>query len=298
MSVFNWTKENLTTVGNGAALTVSGPVSADFLPWSAHAAVGDTCHYAIKDNLNRESGTMRYDSATGMTKLRIFEKLEGGVLTANPAVTAGITLSGSAQISSDMPAQMYGGTAASAGSSAYGGQVGKRFGSAAPLQGAASTMLQISDNMYFAPYYLAQGISLAALAILVTTPVAASNIKLALYSRLADGSPGALIASTGNITTTAAALARGVITQSNINITPGWYWVAIHTSHAITVQTTDGNVLSPNGSGLNDPRLQLSRLTAALSFSSGLPDPAPTGAAGNSTLSNNAGVLQIVLEAA
>lgn len=289
----DWAKENTITTGTGT-ITLSGVTSADFARFQDECNVGDTVAYGIKDGNDREIGVGVLLTATTLARTRILRKLVAGVLTKNPPT--GLILSGTAVVYSTAPAEMIGGATPVYGTTPFS-VLSRRFNSAAPRLQANSTEVLSANYLYLMPFYLDQGIPLVALAAYVTTGVASANLLLSLYTVMPDFTPGPLLANTAGIPAIAAGLARAVVTQTGINLSPGWYYVGIISDSAITVQSITGPVVSPLGSHNNDPRNVCNALSVAAAYASGSPSPAPASGY-TAQMSSNMAAIQIVLEAA
>lgn len=98
-----------------------------------------------------------------------------------------------------------------------------------------------ADREYYVAYHLPMGGSLAGVQFEVTSGVASSNAKLALYSCASDGLPGAKIVDFTTTATVTATVKTDTATGSwspagPVWLTPGWYYVGILPSHGITVR--------------------------------------------------------------
>lgn len=108
---------------------------------------------------------------------------------------------------------------------AFGGSI--QSGSALP-----------ANSIRLLPFVLLKTITISDLQARVTTAVAASNFQLGIYGSNSDGIPaGAVLANTGNMSGAAATAVQGAISQGNVQLTPGLYWMAINADAAIAVQT-------------------------------------------------------------
>lgn len=95
-----------------------------------------------------------------------------------------------------------------------------------------------ANSIRLLPFVLLKTITISDLQARVTTAVAASNFQLGIYGSNSDGLPaGAVLANTGNMSGAAAAAVQGAISQGNVQLTPGLYWMAINADAAVAVQT-------------------------------------------------------------
>lgn len=79
----------------------------------------------------------------------------------------------------------------------------------------------------YVPVFIPYPLTLSQLGARVTTAAAAGNFCMAIYANGATNQPtGAPLASTGNMSTASAAVVTGAL-GANLQLTAGWYWIAI-----------------------------------------------------------------------
>lgn len=115
--------------------------------------------------------------------------------------------------------------------------------------GGAGYTLTVDRELY-EPYYLPIAGLLGGYQFDVTTAVAASNLKSALYSCASDGLPGAKIVDFVTTATSSTGLKTDTATGSwtpagPIWLTPGWYYMGVITGNAIALRA------SPNGAAIS-----------------------------------------------
>jgi hypothetical protein len=99
----------------------------------------------------------------------------------------------------------------------------------------------VADREYYYYYRLDCAGSLTGIQFEVTTLVAASNVKLALYSIGSDGLPANKIVDFVTVSSATTGVKTDTATGSwtpatGINLTPGWYAVGYIASHAISIR--------------------------------------------------------------
>jgi len=286
----DWVKETTSTTGTGATITLTGAV-ASFVRFQDFVPVGATVTVAIKDGNNRELVECTLATSTTLTRTRGISKLESGTPSKNHATF--LSLTSSAEVGIALAAEMAGGSASGLGSNTFGNTIAKRVASAAPMLGSTSTFAMSANTLYLSPYRLDAGMTLAALTTYITSGAAGGNLAIGVWAMAVDGSPGTLLGSTTGVSTTSTGIVRGTVSQSNVHLSPGWYWVGLLSDSTPTIAVISGAVMCPIGSHNSDSRLALSRLFASVTYASGLPSP-PTSL--STTMSNSGGVLHILLE--
>jgi hypothetical protein len=99
--------------------------------------------------------------------------------------------------------------------------------------GSATTQVLIANRIYYCPVAMPIDRTLSALAFRVSSPVALSSARLAIFQNdHPGGGPGTLLADGGTVATTSTGLKTVPI---NLPLNPGLYWLALWVSHAITV---------------------------------------------------------------
>jgi hypothetical protein len=108
----------------------------------------------------------------------------------------------------------------------------------------------VADREYYYYYRLDCAGSLTGMQFEVTALVAASNVKLALYSIGSDGLPANKIVDFVTVSSAATGVKTDTATGSwtpttGINLTPGWYAVGYIASHAISIRgVSSGQAMS------------------------------------------------------
>lgn len=286
----DWVKETTSTTGTGATITLTGAV-ASFVRFQDFLPVGSIVTVSIEDGNNREMVECTLTTTTTLTRTRGIAKLESGTPSKNHATF--LTLTSSAKVGIALAAENAGGSASGISSNTYGALISKRVASAAPVLATTSTFAMVANTLYISPFRLDAGMTVAALTTYITSGAAGGNLAIGVWARASDGSPGVLLASTTGVSTTSTGIVRGTVSQSNVHLSPDWYWVGLLSDSTPTVAVTSGAVISPIGSHASDSRLALSRLSASVTYASGLPSP-PTSL--STTMSNAGGVLHILLE--
>jgi hypothetical protein len=149
--------------------------------------------------------------------------------------------------------------------------------------GIPSAHLWVNSNLavtlnleYYVPFlWLGQGDVVQA-AIRVTTGVASSNGKVALYEMLSTGLPGVQLADFGVLSTvTSASNVATTASPLPLNLPVGWYYAGFVFSHGPSIRGHTGNgTATPAGTSAGNP---ITGFTKAGSYASGLPGPASTG---------------------
>lgn len=108
-----------------------------------------------------------------------------------------------------------------------------------------STLTMVAGTQYFFPVYVDVFGAVSALMLDVSTAVAGSTVRAGLYTIGADGSPGNLIADTGDMS---SATATGISASVGpLSLAPGWYWGCVTASAAIAIRTLPNLVETPFG---------------------------------------------------
>lgn len=80
-----------------------------------------------------------------------------------------------------------------------------------------------TGRLYASPIAVPRAINVQGLACWVNTAQAASNVRLGLYKAQEDGTPGVLVADSGNIDSSTTGNKEATV---DVALTPGWYWGA------------------------------------------------------------------------
>lgn len=129
-----------------------------------------------------------------------------------------------------------------------------------------------ADREYAAPYRLDVPGRLTGAQFEVTTAVASSELKWALFEPGSNGFPANKLV---NFTTTSCAT-TGIKTDtafSNIYLTPGWYYVNFISGHTPSLRVTGSNLGAQNPLGRADGYGSASKVYVSGNFTTGLTDP-------------------------
>lgn len=218
----NWVKETVSGTPGVGSISLGGAFDTSFLAISQAYEDGDPLYYTVEDGSNREEGIGTYES-TGNLLLRTtpLKTMDSGVYD-NTSPTA-ISLTSAAIVGIAGLAQTQFGKARTiettnkyfiAGNINYLGDTGAKGGGAFTASSG-----RITARYYFFPHRTL----ITTLGAEVHTVSAGGNFDLAIYS-VKDGSlaGGNLLASTGNLSTTASGLVSATL-GTPLNIAAGWY---------------------------------------------------------------------------
>lgn len=144
----------------------------------------------------------------------------------------------------------------------------------------------VANRLYFAPFILNVSADVASLGVRCGTGVASTNIRLGIYETGSDGHPGALLISTGALSTaTSSTDVIGTVTQTRLQ--PGSYYSALVTDGAPALGRLDGGgqLFTPSGTASTNLLLPNVGFWASFTFGA-LPSTAPT--TGFTTITGNA----------
>lgn len=94
-----------------------------------------------------------------------------------------------------------------------------------------SSFTVTADRLYYFPFQLAYGVTVASLCATVNTAVASSKARFGIYRMDNDMVPTSLLLETADIDTTTAVLKVGAVTSTYLP--PGWYFGACVTNAAV-----------------------------------------------------------------
>jgi hypothetical protein len=126
------------------------------------------------------------------------------------------------------------GEAAGAGTVAHPGFASGRYYTT-ELFAAPSTFTLTTNRLYAIPFFVGKAFTFTRMGAFITV-TAAGSLELGVYSNL-DGAPNTLIADAGSIAIPGNNLAAN-ITGLNINLSPGWYWLALAANAAASIRST------------------------------------------------------------
>lgn len=217
----NWTKATTTTTGTGT-LTLSA-VTGFPLP-SASLAAGQHVQYSVKTSDGKyEAGIGKVAAANTLERTKVFSTYDGTTYN-NTTATALNLAAGTHEVLitpvSDAivePAQFW---LASGPTDPciVSGHLGT-------TQVNANTGAAQRAMAY--PFLLTTSGILTSMSIRCAVAGAASTTLLGLYQAASDGRPGKLLAKTSATIDTSTTGYKSQAVDSNIRLTPGWYWAAI-----------------------------------------------------------------------
>jgi len=144
---------------------------------------------------------------------------------------------------------------------------------------AVSTIAQVADRIEFHPFIPARTVTINELAIDVSTNVAATNCKAAIYSDNGSGAPNALLAGTADLSCATTGVKTGAV--SSLTLTAGTiYWFAVHSSSTQTLRGIPLSALLPIGVSNAANLAHFTSRRGTSSYAGGLPSVAPTSTPG------------------
>lgn len=120
-------------------------------------------------------------------------------------------------------------------------------------------LLTVASTMYAYPLYIPNKVTVATLALDVSTGVTGGSFRIGIYADL-NGRPSALIFDSGAGSAASTAIVT-ITPATGPTITPGWYWIATQ----FTASSTMPNVFSA-GLAYTNPTNQIGYDTAAHAF--------------------------------
>lgn len=108
---------------------------------------------------------------------------------------------------------------------APGSSTGYIYSGAHLISSYPGSLVAVPNRHYFAPFRLDFKKNINAIAAIIETIAAASKFRLGIYSVLASGLPGSLLAETGDLDSTTTGLKTGSITP--LQLLPGWYYLSL-----------------------------------------------------------------------
>ena len=244
----NWVKESTATTGTG---TISlGGAAAGHIPFSAAFATGDRVLYSVTDGNDREIGigTLTSGSPWTLARTQVLQTLVAG--TYDDTAPAAIALSGAATVGIDMASQsiepdllgapiLSGGFHLPSNFLGYGNN-GKGGGDLSALAG----------RIVLTPLVFATPTRITALGAHLTTASAGGNFRMGIYAAARSGAPGALLADTGNLSTSSTGVVFGTL-GATLWLPAGYYYAAdeVDNTTAIAWGGRDGGGASAHLNG-------------------------------------------------
>jgi hypothetical protein len=141
---------------------------------------------------------------------------------------------------------------------------------------ALGTIAGAADRMEIFPLIPSETFTVDTLGLEVTTLVAGSNFKLAIYEDNA-GLPGTLIVGTGNLSGASLGVRTQAITPTQL-VAGNTYWLAVHASSTTAYRgIAVGGCLPIAYPVAGGTAMSTVRRATGQVFASGLPDPCPAG---------------------
>jgi len=104
-----------------------------------------------------------------------------------------------------------------------------------------------ANTIRLVPFVVGETVTISDLAAVITTLAAAGNAQLAIYNSrsLTDFRPGTLLGATGSLSTGSTGLISAAISDGNVIMTPGLYWMASNQDNATVAYTQITNTSTP-----------------------------------------------------
>ena len=148
---------------------------------------------------------------------------------------------------------------------------------------ALTTITGVADRMEIFPLIPSETFTVDTLGLEVTTSVAGSNFKLAIYADNA-GLPGALIVGTGNLSGASLGVRTEAITPTQL-VAGNTYWLALHASSNTAYRgIAVGGCMPIAYPAAGGTALSTQRRATGQTFGSGLPNPSPAGSLTGATI--------------
>ena len=244
-----------TNLGLGSAATTASTAYAT-------AAQGTTADGAVPKTLTTAKGALTPGSGVS-TPATLLVGADTHVLTADSTTATGLKWAA--------PAAGGSGVAEFYASPNAGGFVVGQFYDNSFAANPSSTLIGAVDRIELAPHYSGSASSIDQIGVVVSTAVAASNVKIVIYSSDAAGWPSTLLYESANIASTTAVYVFAALTFTFAAGTR--YWVGVRFSAACTIRTIP--VTSALNLGLlsSNATSYASVLRRTLAFATAAPNP-------------------------
>ena len=269
----NWTKATTTTTGTGT-LTLSA-VSGFPAPGVARA-IGEWCSYSIQTSDGKlESGFGKMATSTTFTRDKVVSSFDG--TTYNNTTATALTLASGTHnfyltpmaenLVQPLLFPCSGMTNPSIVSSHLAGTNQANVGAAAAVLRATAF-----------PFNLEVSGKMTGFGVYVSGTVTSGTLILALYDVLSNGNPGRRICQSSSTISTATSGYKTISSDVNVQLTAGWYYVAVNLPTGSTVPNLVGTSIALNvpfgASGIGG---NYTGLRSDSDGSGTLADPFPTG---------------------
>lgn len=242
----NWVRQTTVTSGTGD-LTIAAV--SGYPTFSDEFVVGQPFYYALvkdSDGAPVEVGIGKLSSATVLQRTTVLQTFDGSF---NNAPSGPVNLSGTHRV-------LCAGTMQQGGVTAFPGITSVASLRAAVLYphvaGANTKALVANAPMIVSGRLDASGKGVSALGVNVSTlgGTGTNKMRIGVYSVNTDGSPGALVAETGDMATNTTGLKSASLVGGKKNIPPGWYYFVLLSDVGVTLSAGSTSVtaqVSPLG---------------------------------------------------
>lgn len=261
-----------TTSSTGTALTLAAETG--FVRFSEAFAVGSLVQYAISNGNNWEWGIGEITSANTLTR-PTKPRVTYSSGTYSTAPSAGITLSGDSVVTCTANSGSFSTTSPVVEGT---GGIRKVVVNGAVFDNMSNNITYFDFNTRFniSPWYHNYGGEVDAFTIYCTQAESGKTMRWGLYAPNATGGPGKLVVESGDIDVSSTGWKIGTFTARRLPV--GWYYLGGF-SDASSVRIHGSNV-APSMRFAPWGCVDVSLVTGyktAITFGSGMPDPAPTG---------------------
>jgi len=236
----NWIKQTTTTTGTGS-LTLSA--ATGYPTFADQFAVNQPLYYNILDSTGApiECGIGKLTSSTVLARTQVLQTYTGGTFT-NIGATA-VSLSAGTYTVVCAAVMQQGGVTSFPGITSV---ATLRAMIAYPFVGSANVKALTLNTPAFMPVRIDAGKGVSALGIEVTTlgGTGSDKVRCGLYPVNADGSPGDLIAQSGDMLPNTTGLKSATLVGGTMNVPPGWYYFMMLSSVNVTVRAASNSFLA------------------------------------------------------
>lgn len=279
MFVEDWIHCETSSTGTGN-LTLS--TKTGWLPFTAYFAAGadgacDYFEYLIRgaDGIPLEAGFGHMSDSTTLVRDHVYKTLSSGTLsTANTAAT--LAAGTKSVLCADLASSRLRGMM-----NVRDGATDKLIGDARSFTGTGNIKTVSAGTLFGIPFRCETPALISGAAAYVTTLASGSNIRIGLYRLNKLRAPASLIATTGDIATTATGKVSGAWTTGDRRIPCGDYFLAVKSNGGnpglFAAQPQTQLVSDTNWAGWTGNVSTLKNLYAtATDAGSAMPDPCPT----------------------